>query len=117
MADYGYHQQGPFYCDVLSWLGLDHGLDPRFVLIAQEKTPPYLVTVASPSAEAIEWGRVLNRKARDIYRTCMETGEWPGYPAVPVELNLPGWLLALYENAHAAGLYDTASDLIGDAAA
>lgn len=109
MAKYGYHQQGPFYCDVLSWLGLDHGHEPRFVLVAQEKDPPYLVTVGCPRERAIEWGRVLNRKARDIYRHCTATGLWPGYDAGPTgiaEFDLPGWQVAHYEAALDAGLYD-----------
>jgi hypothetical protein len=112
-AKFGYHQQGPFYCDVLSWLGLDHGQPPRFVLVAQEKEPPHLVTIATLTERAIEWGRVLNRKARDIFRRCTETGEWPGYdtgPAGVAELDLPGWQVARYETALDAGLYD----LIGD---
>jgi hypothetical protein len=115
MARYGYHQQGPFYCDVLTWLELDHGLQPTFVLIAQEKTPPYLATVCRLSERAFEWGRVLNRKARGIYRHCTDTGQWPGYdpgPAGIAELDLPGWQVARYETALDAGLYD----LIGETA-
>jgi hypothetical protein len=113
MARYGYHQQGPFYCDVLSWLDLDNGRPPLFVLVAQEKDPPYLVTVNTLTERAVEWGRVLNRKARDIYRHCTETGLWPGYDPGPTgiaELDLPGWQIARYEAALDAGLFD----LIGD---
>jgi hypothetical protein len=115
MADHGYHLQGPFYCDALSWLGLDNAREPKFVLIAQEKDRPYLVTVGSPSTRAIEWGRVLNRKARDTYRACTEAGVWPGYGgADPVVFDLPGWLDHQYDAAYDAGAYDTTSDLIGD---
>lgn len=112
-AKFGYHQQGPWYCDVLSWLGLDHGIPPLFVLVAQEKDPPYLVTINRLKERSIEWGRVLNRKARDIYRHCTQTGAWPGYDAGPTgitELDLPGWQVARYEAQLDAGLYD----LIGE---
>lgn len=111
MADYGYHQQGPFYTDVLTWLGLDHGQPPRFVLVAQEKEPPYLVTICEPTERALEWGRVLNRKARDTYRECTETGHWPGYSDGIEPLDLPGWLDHQYEAAFEAGRYDTIGDL------
>lgn len=113
MAKYGYHQQGPFYCDVLTWLGLDNGRSPRTVLVAQEKEPPYLVNVGSPTDRAVEWGRVLNRKARHTYRTCTASGLWPGYDAGPTgvaDLDLPGWQVGQYEAALDAGHYD----LIGD---
>jgi hypothetical protein len=106
MADFGYHQQGPFYTDVITWLGDDHGTEPLFVLVAQEKEPPYLVTVATPTSRAIEWGRVLNRKARDVYRECVEANHWPGYSAAIEQLDLPGWL-----DAHQVGAYDTIGDL------
>lgn len=105
-AKYGYHQQGPWYCDVLTWLDLDNGIPPQFVLVAQEKDPPYLVTINRLTERAIEWGRVLNRKARDIYRHCTETGEWPGYSTGITELDLPGWQVARYEADLDAGLFD-----------
>lgn len=114
-AKHGYHQQGPWYGDVLTWLGLHNGQPPLFVLIAQEKTAPYLVTVNRLSPRAIEWGRVLNRKARDTYLTCTLTGQWPGYAQDPrrpgerpqiVELDLPGWQVHQYESAMDAGAFD-----------
>jgi hypothetical protein len=103
--DHGYHQQGPFYLDVLRWLGL---ADDRaaFVLIAQEKEPPYLVSVITLKPRALEWGAVLNRKARDIYRHCTAADTWPGYEAGPVELDMPGWLDHAYDLADLAGEYD-----------
>ena len=89
--------------------------DVQFVLVAQEKDPPYLVSYGSPDSEAIEWGRVLNRKARDIYRRCTESGEWPGYPTEPVRFELPSWQRRQYELADADGAYLTRSDVLEDA--
>lgn len=111
MATFGYHQQAAFYLDALAWLQLDHGLDSQFVFVAQEKEPPYLVTVGYPLAGALEWGRVLNRKARDVYRECTETGHWPGYSDAIEPLDLPGWLDHQYEAAFDAGRYATLADL------
>lgn len=102
MADYGYHQQGAFYRAVRRWLGLD--IPPAFVLVAQEKKPPYLVLVASPDEEAMAWGDELNRRALHLYRRCTELNQWPGYDAPPEDqgvhrLALPGWQIAQYEAA------------------
>jgi hypothetical protein len=104
-ADHEYHMQGPFYGDVLSWLDLDHGQSPLFVLVAQEKDPPYLVSVGYPSGRAVEWGRIRNRKARDLYRQCVADGHWPGYTEAPVELDIPGWLDYQYTADYDAGRY------------
>lgn len=106
MLRYGYHQQGAFYSDVLTWLELDHNRTPLFVLVAQEKEPPHLVNVGCPTERAVEWGRVLNRKARDTYRQCEATGHWPGYGLNIAKLDLPGWQVARYETALDNGLYD-----------
>lgn len=113
MGRYGYHQQGAFYSDVLTWLGIDNGLPPVFVLIAQEKEPPYMVTVARVKPSAVEWGRVLNRRALHVYRRCSETGEWPGYDTGPngvIELDLPWWLLNQYEADMQSGRFDPLGD-------
>jgi hypothetical protein len=106
---YGYHQQGDFYRAVLRWLGL---ADDRaeFVIVAQEKEPPYLVSVLTFKPRAMEWAEVLNRKARDVYRHCTADGHWPGYEAGPVELDLPGWLDHAYDLADLAGEYDPIGD-------
>lgn len=90
IADYSYHGQGAWYTDAALSLGM---FNPRFFLIFQEKTPPYLVTVARPDADAIEVGRRANRKAMDIYARCMETGHWPGYVSEhsQIDVSLPGW--------------------------
>lgn len=88
IATYSYHGQGAWYTDAAESLGMHK---PRFRLIFQEKTPPYLVVVVRPDADAIEVGRRANRKAMDIYARCMETGVWPGYADGEIEVGLPGW--------------------------
>jgi hypothetical protein len=105
MADHEYHMQCPFYGAVLDWLDLLHGRDPLYILVAQEKEPPYLVSYGWPSPRSIEWGKVRNRKARDLYRQCTADGHWPGYPDTPVEYDIPGWLDYQYTADYDAGRY------------
>ena len=88
-ADYGYHQQAPWYIDGAIALELDE--DPAFVFIAQEKEPPYLVSVVELDAAAIAEGRRLNRQAIDLYAQCVEDNEWPGYGDGVELLSLPAW--------------------------
>lgn len=107
MGKYGYHQQAAFYSDALLWLGLCD--DVQFVFVAQEKEPPYLVSVHPVGPRALEWGRLLNRKARDIYRDCTARGEWPGYPLEPEPLELSHWHERRLE--YADDLYLTSGDL------
>jgi hypothetical protein len=109
MARFGYHQQGPFYTDCLTQ-ALSLVVPVSFLLVGVEKEPPHLVGFGEPDEQAIAWGRRLNRKARDIYRRCTESGIWPGHDPRPVPLSLPGYQLHAYEAADDAGLYDTEKD-------
>lgn len=88
--DRGYHQQGAWYLDAGAELGLwdDTAV---FLLIFQEKEPPYLVTVVEPDPVALRIGRALNRQAVDLYRECSESGRWPGYADDVIRLGLPPW--------------------------
>lgn len=75
--DYGYHQQADWYTDAVYELGLAESAVMLFIF--QEKTPPYLVTVAEPDTNALRIGRMFNRRAIDLYKQCAETGHWPSY--------------------------------------
>lgn len=104
VRNYGYHQQDAWYTSVAHLLGLAD--DIEFVLVFQEKTAPYLVTVVVLDHAASFWGEVLNRYAIKLYRRCVESGRWPGYADDVVPVSLPPWAERDYEAAEAAGLFD-----------
>jgi hypothetical protein len=106
LFNFGYYQQADWYQTAVKALGLDPRGDAAFVLVAQEKTPPYLITICEPDAEALNWGRRLNRKALDVYRQCKETDRWPGYSDEVVYLSLPGYAGYQLEAAAQRGDYD-----------
>lgn len=87
---YGYHIQGAFYRAGLSMLGIAD--DAAFLLVVQEKTPPYLVTVAEVDAMAMRIGEALARQAIDLYAECRASGRWPGYSDDVELIGLPGWV-------------------------
>jgi hypothetical protein len=94
--DYGYMQQAPYYLDGVN--ALDLGDDPKFVFVAIEKQPPYLVNVIELDVVAMRIGAHLNRRAIDVYAGCVATGEWPGY-SKDVELaSLPAWFERQFED-------------------
>jgi hypothetical protein len=104
---YAYIQQAPWYLDGVEALGLSPDGEPAFVFVFQEKTPPYLVTVAQPDPDALQWGRVLNRKALDLYREHTATGHWPGYAdSRVISLSIPGWADHQHQLAYERGDYD-----------
>lgn len=88
VASLKYHVSEAHYLDTLK---LATGQDRRMVFIAVEKEPPYLVAVHQVSADFLEAGRVEARRARNIFRRCMDTGEWPGYEPKINLLDMPNW--------------------------
>lgn len=87
-AKWMYHLQAAWYLDLAAALGINN---PRFLMVAQEKAPPYLVSVVELDDEAIAEGRRLKRRAIDTYAQCQEAGVWPGYPAEIHPISLPMW--------------------------
>jgi len=57
-----------------------HGVMPEFVFIVCEVTEPYLCSVVSLSAEFQALGDDKVEMAIALWRHCLKTGKWPGYP-------------------------------------
>lgn len=94
-ADYGYMMQAAWYLDAVHVI-LDR-LDAAFVFVVQEKEPPYLVNVIELDAYAMTIGRERNRRARDVFVECTETGVWPGYGPDVQRASLPRWFEIQHE--------------------
>jgi hypothetical protein len=97
--EYGYHQSAAHYIDGVK-AATGEELPFHFVLV--EKTEPYLVSVVQElDIEAVNIGRQLNDRAKRIFRECVTSNTWPGYP--PAELiSLPMW--AIYQSEELLGL-------------
>lgn len=92
--EYGYHTQAATYIDAVTTLGL--AADTAYLLIAQEKTAPYLVTVVELDAMAIRIGRAENRRALNLYARCVADDHWPAYSEGVELLGVPGWVERRY---------------------
>lgn len=91
VANHGYHIQRAHYLDGVRALGLAEV--PRFVFVAQEKEPPYLVTCFQLDDEFAALGSASIARAREIYRDCTASGIWPGYVTDDFAiLTPPRWL-------------------------
>jgi hypothetical protein len=96
--EFGYHQSAAHYIDGVK---AATGEELPFPFVLVEKTEPYLVSVVELDVEAINIGRQLNDRAKRIYRECMASGNWPGYPAAEL-ISLPMW--AVYKAEEILGI-------------
>lgn len=84
---YGYHCQAAFSAEVIA--RATGRVMESFVLIAQEKKKPFVVTIAPIDDESIEWGARQNRLALRRLEHCLKTNTWPAYAEGPVTVGLP----------------------------
>lgn len=63
----------------------------RFRFVIQEKQPPYLLSVVELSKDWLEMASRRLKRAREVWRRCLDTGEWPGFPAAVAVLDPPVW--------------------------
>jgi hypothetical protein len=86
---FGYHQSAAFYSDGIKAI---YGHYPtHWVHVVVEKEQPHCVALYELPGEDIERGRVLNRRAIDLFHRCTDRNEWPGYADDPKQVGLPIW--------------------------
>jgi len=104
----GWHVQAAHYMDCLVQLG--RASDPGFIFIVQETTAPFCVRIVQLDDETLDIGRRKLAKARDVFRTCLMSGDWPQPSSTEVgddgveritSLGLPGWARNRFDMMHA----------------
>ena len=90
VVKYSYHVQHAHYCDGA------RACDAQvrnYLIVAQEKTPPYLVGVYHIDANAEYRGYELRQRSMKTMRQCLDSNTWPGYGAGITDLHLPEWAM------------------------
>jgi hypothetical protein len=118
---YRYHVRAAHYVDGIRACGLHP--DPVYVIVFQEKDPPYEVEVVEIDEESLAWGRIELAWARALFAQCEQTGVWPPagafrkwkttgeWPAAGadevVSLGLPRWARRRREEDHGDSRFST----------
>jgi hypothetical protein len=77
------------------------------VYLAQEQDKPHLCSLIGLDPMACQLGERKAERAIMLWKRCMKTGEWPGYPARVAYPETPAWEAAREEVEEAAGIpYD-----------
>lgn len=90
VASFGYHVQHAHYCDGARACGQPVG---NYLILAQEKEPPYVAAVYHIDAAAEVRGFELRERGLQQMADCLRTDTWPGYGTGITELSLPAWAL------------------------
>ena len=97
MAGHGYFIQEQWYRDAHQ---AETGRDlESFRFVVVESAPPHLVGVYDVDWTYRDAAQKKTREARDVWKRCMESGEWPGYGART--LLAPTWIVIEDEDMEA----------------
>jgi len=88
ISRYRLHVQAAYYLDNCNLAGI-HKVS--FFFICVEKSPPYAVRCLQLMGEVIDAGRRLYQHDLQLYRNCLETGQWPAWGDSYDECALPDW--------------------------
>lgn len=70
---------------------------PKFVFLVQETEEPYLCSFIGLPPEFLAMGVSKVDYGIFLWRQCMASGDWPGYPSKVCWINPPPWALASWE--------------------
>jgi len=86
-----YYMQSAWYRRMRAWLTGKKPLPYR--IVAQESSAPYLVSVWDIDDQYLAQGEADMDEAINIYRVCVQSGKWPGYPNEIQTLTAPEWAM------------------------
>ena len=87
-AQYRYHVQAQMYLSGASAAGVNA---QTFIFVVVETDAPWACACYELSPDDLQLGGTLYRVGLRIYRQCLETGVYPGYPEEIRVLELPQW--------------------------
>jgi hypothetical protein len=103
----GYHARAAWYLD-----GAETAIGRRpeeYWFVVVEKEPPYLVSVMAFDEAALDWGRLINRRACELFRRAADRGDWSGYREPQADrdrafrVGLPPWAIYQLEDRRETG--------------
>lgn len=106
----GYHVQAYHHIRGIEVLT---GIQPKYIWMVQEVDPPYACSFIgmSPSLQALaeaQWSHAMT-----IWRECLLSDKWPGYPSQVCWIEAPVWAAKRWcERPDVEGAYETA-ELLG----
>lgn len=89
----GYDVQAAWY---LRGVKAVTGVDAEFRFVVCETRPPYAVSVIGLGPDVLQLAEKKILRALELWRECLRTGRWPGYPSRTVTAQLPPWAEAAW---------------------
>lgn len=99
VAEYGYDIQAAAYTSAVEKIRPDLAGRVDFAWVFAEELPAgsprrVILTVARPSGEMREYGRLRWGRACEAWAACLRDDHWPGYGTEEIRLDPPAWAMS-----------------------
>lgn len=101
----GYYVAAAFY---RRGLAAATGKRAEYVYLVQEQDAPYLCSLVALEQRAIALGEAKADRAIAVWKNCVKTGVWPGYPTRVAYIEAPPWEVQREEEMPRGVEYDPA---------
>jgi hypothetical protein len=91
----GYDIQNSLYVRGVD--AIEHS-SPKFIFVFQETEQPYLCSFVGLPPDFLEMGKQKIEFGLFLWRECLSSGKWPGYPNQVSWLETPSWALLAWEH-------------------
>lgn len=70
---------------------------PDFINMVQENKPPYLCSFIGLPPDFLDMAKQKVKIGKKIWKKCIESGVWEGYPNRVAWIDMPAWAIAAWE--------------------
>lgn len=68
------------------------GVESTFRFVIAETHPPYAISAVSPSTQTLELANAKIDAGLERWKRCLESGQWPSFPAHVLTVDPPPWM-------------------------
>lgn len=84
--------------------------EPIVIFVFIEIQPPYFIRLLQLRESDISWGRIVIGKAKEVFKRCLATDNWPGYTTEIERFTMPYRSYVKLESAMQEGAFDVSHE-------
>jgi hypothetical protein len=93
----GYDVQAAHYLEAFDAMSEVLSIGPTFVFLVQERSEPFACSLVGVDPMMLDLGQQKCEYASKLWKQCLDSGKWPGYPRNIAWASPPAWALENFE--------------------
>ncbi len=93
----GYDVQSAHYLEAFDVMDTYPITEPIFIFLVQERSEPFACSLVGVDPMMLDLGQQKCEFASKLWKQCLDSGKWPGYPKQIAWASPPAWALENFE--------------------